>query len=209
MQSILFIFPEGNISNNPSLLSLVLLLIRYYTIYFICEDEHPNRLESYQVYQCIIKKLTNEKFFDSHKKKINEEFNGVFFSLIIGIDQGIKFANFITKKNNTPLALISYEIYFKNEWNSTLKQQEIKACKNIVFAICQDSMRSYLLSYENNIPLEKIANIPISEMYNGPYSRSTYLHEKLNISYDKKIVLYIGSLGTWTNTESLVISARK
>jgi len=204
-QSILIIHPEGNIANNPNLLSLVLLLNKFYQIYIIHERKHQNIISD-GIHLCYLEKLSDNALFKSHKKYIDKNFQNIVFSLIIGIDQGIKFANFIASKNDTPLALISYEIFFSNEWDPSLKQQEINACKNIVFSICQDSMRSYLLSHENNIPIEKIINIPISESYSGSYKRSTYLHEKLKIPSNKKIALYIGSIAQWTMTEMLINS---
>jgi hypothetical protein len=205
--AILIIFPEGNITNNPNLLSMVLLLSQYYQIYIVTERDVQNNL-NIQIYHYFLGKLSVNKVFKKNKKILDENIGDVTFSLIIGIDQGIKFADFIAKEYNIPLVLISYEIFFRNEWDSLLKQQEIDACKDIQFAICQDSMRAYLLSKENNIPIEKIINVPISESYNGPYNRSTYLHEKLEIPNDKKIVLYIGTIGKWTMTEELIKSTK-
>jgi hypothetical protein len=207
VQSILFVFPEGNITNNPNMLSLVLLLSQYYKIYIVTENDKQNNLNIH-IYHYFLKELSTNKVFKNNKKILDKNISDVTFSLIIGIDQGIKFADYIAKEHNTPLALISYEIFFRNEWDSSLKQQEINACKNIVFAICQDSMRAYLLSKENNIPIEKIINVPISETYNDTYNRSTYLYEKLEIPYNKKILLYIGSFGTWAMTEELIDSTK-
>ena len=203
--SILIIFPEGNITNNPNMLSLIILLSQYYQIYIVSERDKQNDL-NIQINYYFLKKLCDNKTFKKNIEYLNDIFKDVIFSLIIGVDQGIRFADFIAKEHNTSLALISYEIFFKNEWDSLLKQQEIDACKNIKFAICQDSMRAYLLSQENNIPLDKIINVPISESYHGPYNRTTYLHEKLKIPNEKKIILYIGSFGEWTMTKELINS---
>jgi hypothetical protein len=203
--AILIIFPEGNIANNPNMLSIVLLLNDYYQIYIVHERKDQEFVGN-GISICYLEKLCDNTCFENNKKYIINYFDCDSFSLIFGVDQGIKFADFLAKQNNTPLAYISYELYFLNEWNDILKKQEIDACKDIAFAICQDSMRSYLLSRENNIPLDKIINIPISETYNGSYKRSTYLHENLNIPKNKKIVLYIGSLGKWTMTEKLIES---
>ena len=206
MESILVIHPEGNVANNPNLLSLVLLLEKFYRIYIIHERTNNEEIISDKIHLYYIEKLSFNALFKNHKKYVDKFLHNVYFSLIIGVDQGIKFANFIANKKNTPLALISYEIFFSNEWDPLLKQQEIDACKNIIFAICQDSMRSHLLSRENNIPIEKIINIPNSEPYSVPYKRSTYLYEKLKIPSNKKIALYIGSISQWTMTGMLIDS---
>jgi hypothetical protein len=208
LQSILIIFPEGNITNNPSLLSIVLLLAKYYKIYLFCQYEYQSKLVHDRIYHHILKDLSDENSIDINEKYIEDNISCNSCSLVIGVDQGIKLANIISKKNNIPLAYISYEIFFTHEWEPLLKQQEITACKNVDFAICQDSMRSFLLSKENNIPLEKIINIPVAESYNGPYKRSTYLYKKLNIPLDKKIVLYMGYFGQWSSIESLIYSIK-
>ena len=206
MESILIIHPEGNVTNNPNLLSIVLFLEKFYQIYIIHERKNNQDIISDKIHLCYIEKLSFNALFESHKKSVDKILHNVCFSFIIGVDQGIKLANFIANIKSTPLALISYEIFFSNEWDPLLKQQEMNACKNIIFAICQDPIRSHLLSRENKIPIEKIINIPISESYSGPYKRSTYLHKKLKIPSNKKIALYIGSISQWTMTEMLIDS---
>jgi len=206
VQSILIIFPEGNVANNPNMSSLVFLLYNIYHIYIVHERENQEFFND-KLHMCYIENICDNKYFVSNKELMENNFNRNNFSLIIGVDKGILFANYIASRDNTPLAFISYEI---NVNNCTIlcDNQDIIACKDITFAICQDSMRAHILSRENKIPLEKIVNIPISEASNGSFKHSTYLHEKLQIPLNKKIALYIGSIVNWAMSEELINSAK-
>jgi hypothetical protein len=207
MKKILIIHPYGNMTNNPSLSSIVELLNGYYEISVL----QPKMANIYQeikwknVYPifyetnmlCFLKSLRTKKGIN---KLIRDD-----YSLVIGIDEGIEYAEILAKKIGVPFGLISYEILFPKTYrNRIYKEKERNACKNVAFAICQDSMRSYILSIVNNVPIEKIINIPISELYKGPYKKSNYLKHKLNIPGDKKIVLYIGSVADWTLASELI-----
>jgi len=207
IQSILFIFPEGNIANNPNMSSLIFSLCNIYKIYII----HGRKNQEFncdKLHLCYIENLCDNECFINNKEYMENIFRRNKFSLIIGIDNGILFANFIANKNNTPLAFISYEIYISNSYDDLSDNKQIIACKNIAFAICQDDMRAHILSRENNIPIEKIFNIPVSEANTSSFKHSTYLHEKLNISLNKKIALYIGSIAKWTKSEELIDSTK-
>jgi len=204
--SILFIFPEGNIANNPNFLSIILLLDEKYKIYIIQQREKIDYINE-NINIISLNNLTNEKCFNEYLQKINSDFSSVLFSLIICVDQGIIFGNYLSNLLNVPKAYISYEIMFADEWEQTLKKKEIIACKDVSFAICQDTTRSYLLSKENNIPASRIINIPVAEAFSETFDKSNkYLHNKLNIPLNKKIVLYMGSIGQWSMTNSLIES---
>jgi len=203
MKKILIIHPEGNTANNPNLYSILESLQIIYCIDLV-------GMKRSNVYQDVLFENVNFIFFDDFDscKIINDnlinDLSENDYSLIIGVDLGIIPASIISQKKNILYGLISYEIIFEDEFDEFLKTEEVNACQNISFAICQDPLRSYLLSKENKIKLEKILNIPVAGRFNGPYKKNKYLREKLNIPDDKKIALYIGSLGTWTLTDVLI-----
>jgi hypothetical protein len=203
MKNIVIIHPEGNVTNNPSLSSIVLLLKNYYIINIVQQKNIAIKqdLDWDNVFTIFIDNFDEKNLFN---KYMQSNLFPLDISLVIGVDQGIKLANYISVSKGIPLGYINYEMYFKNEWNSALKYEEINACKNINFAITQDSFRAYLLSKENSIPINRIINIPIGEQYLGPYKQNNYLRNKLNIPYDKKIALYMGSFGDWTATGNLI-----
>jgi hypothetical protein len=204
MESILIVHPEGNIANNPGLTSIVLALNKQYRICIIQREIKFDCLEVDwpNVNIFFFRDIENNNKFSEYIR--NDLFN-VKYALSIGVDQGIKFADFVSRTRNIPLGFISYEIYFANEWEPALKQQEVEACRNIQFAISQDSMRSFLLSEENKIPVAKIINVPISGKCDESYlyPESNRLKSVLSIPEDKKIALYMGSLGDWTVSNKL------
>jgi len=132
------------------------------------------------------------------------------YNLIIGIDPyGIIFANELAAINKIPLGFISYEIFFKHEVSSWLKKLEIEACKNVSFAISQDHLRKELLSEENCINQDKIFNIPVAGRGTRFEANDFYLHDKYNITRDKKIAIYAGSIEKWTMADELLSSLKK
>ena len=98
----------------------------------------------------------------------------------------------------------STKIMFSDEYKNPLKQKEIEACKDISFSICQDPVRSYFLSRENEIPLSKIFHLPVSSQYIKRYPKSNFLYEEFNIPKDKKIALFAGSISKWSLIEDIV-----
>lgn len=203
MNKILIIHPDSNAANNPNLFSVLELFNNYYSIDLV-------QMKKSDIYQELFLGNVNIIFYyDSNQDAIlNEDLIGYLtqqkYSLIIGVDLGIIPASIISMGNKTPYGLISYEIAFKDEIGEKDKYKEISACENLNFAICQDPLRSYLLSRENKIPLEKILNIPVASCYNGPYNKNNYLRVKFNIPNNKKIALYIGSMDTWTMIDVLI-----
>jgi hypothetical protein len=127
--------------------------------------------------------------------------------LIIGVDRdGIIEASFLSQLMGIPCGFISYEIFFKDETGSNFKKEEIGACKYIDFAVCQDDVRSSSLSEENHIPFEKIIQIPVAGRGLKKGEKTRYLHTLLNIPFDKKIALFMGSIVKWSMIRELVQS---
>jgi glycosyltransferase involved in cell wall biosynthesis len=62
------------------------------------------------------------------------------------------------------------------------------------FTIIQDEERACLLAQDNNIPIENIVIIPNAPMGEAEHKRSNYLHKKLSIPENKKIILYAGNI---------------
>jgi glycosyltransferase involved in cell wall biosynthesis len=129
------------------------------------------------------------------------------YLIIIGIDRdGIILASETSHFLKTSCGLISYEIFFQNETSEEFKRVEKISCRDIKFAICQDSVRSYHLSTENDIPLEKIINIPVAGRGTKKGEKTKYIHNALNIPNGKKIALYAGSIYEWAMIKELIQS---
>jgi ubiquinone/menaquinone biosynthesis C-methylase UbiE len=211
MKNILFIHPEGNINNNPNFFGIVELLCKHgYKITIIsprrsdidieppCEGvsiiqiEITNFLDAYY-YPFFIPKELHKKP-DSLRAFVMDNYGP--FDLVIGIDRGIIEAFYVAQALGVPYGLISYEIFFSEETGKDFKEPEIAACRDISFAICQDKLRSFHLSEENVIPIEKIVDIPLAGRSVARGKHTHFLHELLRIEKDLKIALYIGEVFT-------------
>jgi hypothetical protein len=197
MKKILIIHPEGNLLNNPNLYAMVALL-----------SENNFSLDYMAETVSELKKRTNLSNFGALSlKQCLMDFDLISrkgYCLIIGIDRGVIYAGKFANKLTIPYCYICYEINFGDEIGELKKREEIEACKNISFAICQDNVRSYWLSKENHIPQEIIFNVPVAGFSKSNYYKSKYLYETLRIPLEKKIALFLGSISKWTMIDKLV-----
>lgn len=215
---ILIIHPEGNLNNNPNLSGIVEIF---------CEENYlvdvvsPKRRFP-QLAPCegarlllfddrIVKYSSKIPFLKGLSKALSHirmsQYSRTDYKLIIGVDRdGVIEASYLSQLLGIPYGLISYEIFFKDETNAEFKNEETKACAHLAFAVCQDDVRSALLAKENHIPLEKIINIPVAGRGVRKGEKMQYLHNMLNISSNKKIALYMGSIAKWSMIEELVQS---
>jgi glycosyltransferase involved in cell wall biosynthesis len=129
------------------------------------------------------------------------------FRLVIGIDRGIVEAARVARTFRIPHALISYEIIFRDEAGGGFKLPEIEACRGIVFALCQDTIRAQHLARENHIPPHKIILIPLAGRGVRPGAKTDYLHAALGIPGRKRIALFIGSVSEMCAISGLIRNA--
>jgi len=125
--------------------------------------------------------------------------------MVVGIDRnGMIYASRYAAIVNIPKALLSYEIYFRNECGYEYKQEEISACRGLAFAVCQDSQRAQELSIENEIRKDYIVNMPVSPI---KPSQSTLtkadLKNKLLIEQEY-VAVFSGSFAKWTMIDQLM-----
>jgi glycosyltransferase involved in cell wall biosynthesis len=205
--SIAFVYPFSW-GNNGNFQAIAYSLLKKYNVYLILPRRNePHNFEYWDSVKIVY--VNPDLFMYEDLRYKNDEIKSIKLSLIFGMDIGIFFANKISKQQNIPLAYISYEILFSNECDALFKDMEIAACKDIKFALCQDSMRSHLLSIENKIPIGKIFNIPVCNLHKHNNEKSDYLREKFNISKDKKIVLYVGGIATLMDADLLFKAVKK
>lgn len=201
---ILVIHPSGNINTNPNLHDMLKFLsVHGFIIDYLCFDN-----SSYFYQEPTFSNLT---FFKIDTKMIKDNAFGSLklllknnYALIMGTHEGIGAASVLAKKLNIPYILLSYELFFADECGVERKEKEIKACEEISLAICQDPVRSFLLARENQIPFNKIINIPVSGIYEGPYEKSNFLREKFSIDKNKKIALLAGTISDRTMFKEII-----
>lgn len=215
---ILILHPEGNIHNNPNLTGIVdILCDSGCTV----EVMSPRRQEIYQGPLRNGARLTlvdipwrqgpfifvnlDQSELDNIPATVNSRIAD--FDFVFGVDMGIVEASLIAKVKGIPHGLISYELFFASEAGREFKQWEINACRNLAFAICQDKVRSKLLSEENQIPADRIINIPVVGRGFRQIAGADYLRSRFHIGVDVTIALYIGSLVEWAMSGYLAESA--
>src|SRR4030042_5848900 len=198
---IMIIHPEGNINNNPNLTGIVEILTEND---FFIDIYSPQRNDKYQFSPCNNVRLILQK--PKCKSLILTTLSKYLtnYDLIIGVDQGIIEAAKIARIFKIPYGLISYEISFSDEIGGENKKNEIEACKDISFAVCQDVIRGGHLSKENKIPKGRLIYIPVAGRGVVRGEKRYDLYEKLGIAKDKKILLSMGSIGPWTQVEEVL-----
>lgn len=218
MSRILIIHPEGNINNNPNLTGIVEILCeKGYSVDIFSRKRSNHTQEN----PCPGARLITSHIADPldtavlfpPDSSLNHDalarFKNSFssFGLVIGVDRGIMEAAIAADILGIPYGLISYELYFREETSIDYKLPEISACRHLSFAVCQDRVRSACLARENEIPPEKIINIPVAGRSIVNRERSYALHDALGISRDKKIAVCIGSAtAKWAGFEELIES---
>jgi hypothetical protein len=219
-KKILIIHPEGNINNNPNLKGMVEILTEQNYRIDICSPKRNLVNQNFKYYDSKLILIDTEKFSPingyvllNHVKNSDEtqikryiSENIGEYDFIFGIDRGIIEASVLAESLNIPYGLISYEIFFDKETGTAFKDPEIRACKNICFAVCQDNTRAKKLSRENRIPIESIINIPVAGRGKKEGKRNNYLYNHLGIDRSKKIALYIGTIEKWSGIDDLILA---
>ena len=211
---ILIVHPEGNINNNPNLFALTEVLSENgYKIDILSQkysEKYQSESEFFNVF--LLTKFSfligasKNKNFRTWFLRLFLKFVGRRYALIIGVDRdGIIAGSLISQVSNAPLAYISYEIFFKVEIGDEAKQEEVDACRDILFAICQDDLRATKLAEENEIPLEKIICIPVAGHSSVENQTETnYFRDEFGIKPEKKIALYMGSIDDWAGASRIL-----
>ena len=220
MKSIMILHPEGNINNNPNLSGMVEILCEHGYMVDIysrrrqfhsqeapCDKAHVYLSDAIDPSDTAILFPPNFNFDEASIQSVEKIYRQ--YDLVIGIDLGIVEACLVAKILRIPYGLISYEIYFSSETGPEFKESEIIACRDVVFAICQDKVRSAYLAAENRIPVDKILNIPVAGRSVVVSERNFALHEALGIDKNKKIALYVGNpTSKWAGVDELLASTQ-
>lgn len=211
---ILIVHPDGNINVNSNLTAMVEVLNENGYKVDILSQRRPDinqntNLPARLILVRTISFLLRAKIYSGVLGRILRcliRLNGRGYGLIIGVDRdGIIAGGIISQLSGVPHALISYEILFRDEIGADYKQEEIIACQNIEFAICQDRVRSQKLCEENKIPEHKIICIPVSGRNVQRNNASlNHLRNKFCIGEECKLALYIGTISKWAGFNRII-----
>lgn len=206
MKRILIIHPEGNVNSNPNLHGILEILSENGFTIDLFSDK---RLRIVQTLP-----FENTNVFLEDKNNPQNSLDLLIHKLVtpyhcvIGVDLGILEATRIAKLQKIPVGLISFEILFADEIGEARKAAEIVACKNIDFAIVQDHERGELLAEENRIAIEKLIYIPVAGRSIVARDSNHFLHERLGLSFEKKIAIMTGSVAEWSLPFELISSVK-
>jgi len=210
LKRVLIIHPEGNLFNNPSLKSIVdLLLDKGCSIDFRYQKSHspmPRREGIRLLPFGVIARRLKPVLFDRICFWPLVFLLGIVdifiyynkYNLIIGVDrEGLIEASVISKITGTPCVFISFEILFESETSVRYKSLERKASRNVAAWLVQDEVRAEQLQKENALdPGNKIL-LPLASAGVGCLS-TTRLRDNLGVPEDKKIAIVIGSVHGWS-----------
>jgi glycosyltransferase involved in cell wall biosynthesis len=104
------------------------------------------------------------------------------------------------------------ELLFANEitrhkQKRNLKDLEIAGSRQAIFTIVQDRWRGQVLIDENGLEPSRIIHVPNAPRGLARREKSNYLHQRLNISPKRKIVLCAGSIARWSMAAEIVAAA--
>lgn len=217
MRKIMIIHPEGNINNNPNLTGIVEILCEQGFGVDIYSPRNPSIPQESPCdgARLILSDLENKLDFsallplpaleDSNKLITFIAHNIPLYDLIIGVDRGIIEAGIIASQKKVPYALLSYEILFTEETGVEYKTFDVQFSRNVSFAICQDRVRSYHLSREYDIPIDRIVDVPVAGRKAKGSEKKYILHDALGLEREKKIALYMGSVTyKWSGVDDLI-----
>ncbi|MCT7486744.1 hypothetical protein N5T98_06870 [Aliarcobacter cryaerophilus] len=204
-RKIVIIHPEGNIFNNPNLYEIILFLSIHFDLHILLPELEINR--KYKKNNFTYKIIEYSDIYNNENLILEENLLLDFikryslgqYDFVIGIDRiGIFLAYAINCFYDTKYGFISYELFFENETSKEFKSIEKLACIDIEFAIIQDKQRGLNLQQENNIPFEKMLYIPVAGSTKYKYKKSYFVYDILNIDYKKKMLIYTGSIASWS-----------
>lgn len=215
-KKILIVHPEGNIYNNPNLYEIIKTLSAEYFVEVLVPKLSLNEHKSFE--SSYVKVIEFNPIFDEHNLCTSSEYMRLFcdyyvadhYDMILGVDRlGLILSNLIARIYHIPYAFISYEIIFEDETSLLYKSIEISAAKDAVFIIVQDAQRAVQLSQENRIEIDKMFLVPVASSHICRYKKNYLLHERFDLPKTTKILLYIGSISSWSCCKEIVDLAKK
>lgn len=210
------IHPEGNFPNNPHLGGLIETLVeRGHAVDVLCRPH---------VSQAQVRESANPRLLampvapgsdDPPRSVLFGPGTGLStvarsglprYDLVIGVDLGVIEAAWVARARGAPHGLISYELHFADESPPGFKDEEIDACRDLAFAVCQDPLRAGLLARENALdPSAPLFTMPVAGRGARPGERSFALHQALGLPRRIKLALAMGSAdAAWTGARELL-----
>lgn len=209
---VLIIHTDGNSFNNPTLKSVIdLLLGKGYKIdlrypqTFAPMPRHPRiRLLPFGIHVWRLKVAVFDRLcwrpLATLCVLVERRLLYGRYDLIIGVDrQGLMEAGILHGSTGTPHVYFSFEIMFESETSARYKALERQAARTVALWVAQDETRARLLEAENLLAPERRFLLPLASAGSGPQSADR-LRDRLGIPRDRKVAIALGSVATWSMT---------
>lgn len=130
--------------------------------------------------------------------------------VVLGVDhEGIRLADAIDARRRAARVLVSFEIFPRAEWSDAMKDAEVAACRELDLAVAQDRVRADLLSRENEIPRQRIIEVPVAPRGLPVGSQPGYLHARFDLPPQVRLAVVVGSIEPWSGLDLLTDCARR
>lgn len=216
MKKVLIVHPEGNSFNNPTLKSMIDLLLdngvdlsityrlgaapmpAYRGIHYIPWGKYWGRLRTIAFEKLSSKVMSFFIVLLEYLIKLKK------FDLVIGVDrQGLIQATYLSRLSKKPCVFISFEILFESETSARYKRIERDASLAMTCWFVQDKERAKILRNENGFSERNCIILPLASKGRGVLSGDR-LRDRLGIHKEQKVAIMIGSMGTWTMTREIL-----
>lgn len=120
---------------------------------------------------------------------------------ILGVDPlGIIAAHRVNQTAKRGLAYLSFELLLNHELESdaekNMKRRESAAIKETGLFLLQDEQRCRLFCEDNGVARQQCVLVPVAPPDQRP-AKTDFLHRRLGVAADTRLVLYQGSLSAW------------
>jgi hypothetical protein len=212
-RSVVFIHPEGNHLNNPTLYEMARLLVgrgvpvdffpgdrRYGKGKWTLVDRFAKNLFLFVLpFSPVLAELVVLFMYRDSLAHIKHS------RLMLGVDrEGIILAGVLARKYAKPLGLVSFEIMFEDETSKRFKAAEIAACKTLRLWFIQDELRARLLAAENRLESRPVI-LPVGNS-SSIETADKRLRDALGVPKNMRVAIVIGSTESWTFSRQFVES---
>ena len=215
---VLIIHTDGNSFNNPTLKSVIDLLLgkgceidlRYPQTHAPMPALRGVRLLPFGIHVWRLKVAVFDRLCWRPLAMLCVMLERVFlyrrYDLVIGVDrQGLVEAGLLHDSTGTPHAYFSFEIMFESETSARYKALERRAARTVSFWAVQDESRARLLEVENALrPADRFL-LPLASAGIGTQSAHR-LRDRLGIPRDRKVAIALGSVSQWSMTGRILNS---
>jgi hypothetical protein len=209
---VLVIHTDGNSFNNPTLKSLIdLLLDRGFEVDLRYPRTHapmPQRVGIRLLPFGVNVRRLKVAVFDRLSWRplatlcvlIERLFLYRRYDLVIGVDrQGLMEAGLLHDSTGIPHVCFSFEIMFESETSTRYKALECLAAQTVSLWVVQDETRARLLAAENHFAPERKFLLPLASAGIGSQSADR-LRDRLGIPADRQVAMALGSVSGWSMT---------